>query len=101
MSRPASRPAGLSLPANSTSLPLRRVIRVNADDLVAIDVHTHAEVSEAGHNSLGADLLEASRVHFKAERRPPTLPEIAAYYRERRIPCSGFPVDPPYATPAP
>jgi hypothetical protein len=41
-------------------------------------VHTHAEVSEAGHNALGADLLEASRAHVKAERRPPTLPEIAA-----------------------
>ncbi len=74
---------------------------MNVDDLVAIDVHTHAEVSEAGHNSLGADLLEASRAYFKAERRPPTLPEIAAYYRERRMACVVFSVDAESATGVP
>ena len=57
---------------------------MNVDDLVAIDVHVHAEVSAAGQDTLSPELLEASRALFKAGGRPPTLPEIAAYYRERR-----------------
>ena len=54
---------------------------MNADDLIAIDVHTHAEISESGRGSLSAELEAASRTYFKAQGRPPTLPEIAAYYR--------------------
>jgi predicted TIM-barrel fold metal-dependent hydrolase len=71
---------------------------VNVDDLAAIDVHTHAEVSAAGQRSLSAELHDASRALFKADRRPPALPEIAAYYRERRMACVVFPVDAEAAT---
>ncbi len=74
---------------------------MNVDDLMAIDVHTHAEVSEAGQDSLSPELLEASRALFKADRRPPTLPEIAAYYRERRMACVVFSVDAESATGVP
>ncbi len=74
---------------------------MNVDDLIAIDVHVHAEVSEAGQDSLSAELLEPSRAHFKAERRPPTLPEIAANYRERRMACVVFSVDAESATGVP
>jgi len=56
---------------------------VNIDDLVAIDVHTHAEVSAAGQDTLSQELFEASRAMFKADRRPPTLPEIAAFRNQR------------------
>jgi uncharacterized protein len=66
---------------------------VNVDDLIAIDVHTHAEISQAGQGSLSAELQDASRALFNAERRPPTLPEIAAYYRERHMACVVFTVD--------
>jgi uncharacterized protein len=66
---------------------------VKVDDLVAIDVHTHAEISETGQGSLNAELEAASRAYFKAQGRPPTLPEIAAYYRERRMACVVFSVD--------
>jgi predicted TIM-barrel fold metal-dependent hydrolase len=74
---------------------------VNVDDLVAIDVHTHAEVSEAGQGSLSEELQDASRALFKADRRPPTLPEIAAYYRERHMACVVFTVDAESATGVP
>jgi uncharacterized protein len=74
---------------------------VNVDDLIAIDVHTHAEVSESGQGSLSAELHDASRAHFKAARRPPTLTETAAYYRERRIGCVVFTVDAEAATGVP
>src|SRR5580698_5118663 len=79
----------------------KRGLAVNVDDLVAIDVHTHAEVSAAGQDTLSPELFEASRALFKAGSRPPTLPEIAAYYRERRMACVVFSVDAEAATGVP
>ncbi|MCX4671517.1 amidohydrolase family protein [Streptomyces sp. NBC_01381] len=68
-------------------------------DLVAIDVHTHAEVSAKGAASLSAELDTASASYFKVEGdRKPTLPEIAAYYRERRMAAVVFTVDAESAT---
>jgi hypothetical protein len=66
---------------------------VNVDDLAAIDVHAHAEISQSGQGSLSPELEEASRAYFKAQGRPPTLPEIAGYYRERQMACVVFSVD--------
>ena len=66
---------------------------VNVDDLAAIDVHAHAEISQSGQGSLSPELEEASRAYFKAQGRPPTLPEIASYYRQRRMACVVFSVD--------
>jgi predicted TIM-barrel fold metal-dependent hydrolase len=67
---------------------------MNVADLVAIDVHTHAEVSSSGRSSLSEDLEQASTRYFKAEHaRRPSLSEMAAYYRERRIACVVFTVD--------
>jgi predicted TIM-barrel fold metal-dependent hydrolase len=68
-------------------------------ELVAIDVHTHAEVSADGHPSLPHDLLAASEKYFKAhDHRQPTIPEMAAYYRERRMAAVVFTVDAEHAT---
>ncbi|WP_199863519.1 MULTISPECIES: amidohydrolase family protein [unclassified Streptomyces] len=74
---------------------------LNLDELVAIDMHTHAEVSEKGGASLSAELDAAAGAYFKAEHRHPTLPEIAAYYRERRMACVVFTVDAESATGTP
>jgi predicted TIM-barrel fold metal-dependent hydrolase len=71
---------------------------MNIDDLVALDVHTHAEVSQHGQRSLSNDLHDASRAVFNADRRAPTLPEVAAYYRERMMACVVFTVDAEAAT---
>ncbi|MFI5805907.1 amidohydrolase family protein [Streptomyces sp. NPDC051561] len=73
---------------------------MNVDDLVAIDVHTHAEVSAKGNSSLDDDLHDASSAYFKLEgrNRKPTLNEIAAYYRERRMAAVVFTVDAQHAT---
>ncbi|MFE2757795.1 amidohydrolase family protein [Actinosynnema sp. NPDC059335] len=69
------------------------------DDLVAIDVHTHAEVSRDGHPSLPPDLLEASAKYFGAHgHRQPTIDELAAHYRERRMAAVVFTVDAEHAT---
>ncbi|HEU5428631.1 MAG TPA: amidohydrolase family protein [Actinocrinis sp.] len=76
---------------------------LNLDELVAIDVHTHAEVSDSGAGSLSRELEEASSSYFKVDagHRKPTLDEIAAHYRERRIAAVVFTVDAEAATGTP
>jgi hypothetical protein len=70
---------------------------VNVKDLIAIDTHTHAEVSCCQPPDLfGKEYDEAADKYFrtalKAGRRP-TIPETIAYYRERRIGLVMFTVD--------
>jgi predicted TIM-barrel fold metal-dependent hydrolase len=75
---------------------------VNVAELVAIDVHTHAEVSRGGRGSLAADVQAAASRTFKAEYADrPTLDELAAYYRERKMACVVFTVDAEAATGVP
>jgi uncharacterized protein len=70
--------------------------------LTAIDVHVHAEVSASGQQSLSDGMVEASSAYFGlAGQHRPTLPEIAAYYRERRMACVVFTVDAEAATGVP
>jgi predicted TIM-barrel fold metal-dependent hydrolase len=72
---------------------------MNLDELAAIDVHTHAEISRDGHGSLSPSLLGASADHFKAHgNRQPTIDETAAYYRERAMAAVVFTVDAEHAT---
>jgi uncharacterized protein len=71
---------------------------IDLDAVTAIDMHTHAEVSERGEHSLSADLDAAAGAYFKTEHRHPTLTEIAAYYRERRMAAVVFTVDAESAT---
>jgi predicted TIM-barrel fold metal-dependent hydrolase len=75
---------------------------MNLAELVAIDAHTHAEVSNSGQRSLSEDLEQASTRYFRTEQaRRPTLEEIAAYYRERKMACVVFAVDAEAATGVP
>ncbi|MFG3189047.1 amidohydrolase family protein [Streptomyces omiyaensis] len=74
---------------------------MDLDALVAIDMHAHAEVSAKGGASLSSELDAAAGAYFKAEHRHPTLPEIAAYYRERSMACVVFTVDAESATGTP
>ena len=72
---------------------------INLDELVAIDVHTHAEMSSDGHGSLSAGLFGASAAYFKSNtERQPTIPQMADYYRERRMAAVVFTVDAEHAT---
>ncbi|HKC76150.1 MAG TPA: 4-hydroxyphenyl-beta-ketoacyl-CoA hydrolase, partial [Chloroflexota bacterium] len=72
---------------------------MNVRDLVAIDVHTHAEVSSRIPDDPGRQAIqEASAHYFKSAGPRPTLPEIAAYYRERKMACVVFSVDTESAT---
>lgn len=72
---------------------------MNVDELVAIDVHTHAEVSSRGGASLPEELHDASGAHFNvAGKRKPTIAELTAYYRERKMAAVVFTVDAESAT---
>jgi predicted TIM-barrel fold metal-dependent hydrolase len=68
--------------------------------LTAIDVHTHAEVSSRGGASLDDALHEASSAYFKIDSaaRKPTLQEMAAFYRMRKMAAVVFTVDAEHAT---
>ncbi len=62
--------------------------------LVAIDMHTHAEVSSRVPDDPSWKAFEeASEQYFKDERPHMTISEVAAYYRERKMACVIFPVD--------
>ena len=66
---------------------------MNIKDLIAIDVHTHAEVScRQPHDEVWAPYDEAASKYFKAGKRP-TIAETIAYYRERKIGLIMFTVD--------
>jgi predicted TIM-barrel fold metal-dependent hydrolase len=72
-------------------------------ELTAIDVHTHAEVSSRGGASLDDALHEASSAYFRIDNaaRKPTLQEMAAFYRERKMAAVVFTVDAEHATGTP
>jgi predicted TIM-barrel fold metal-dependent hydrolase len=67
---------------------------MNLAQLRAIDVHTHAEVSEREPmDELWQKRTEAMGKYFRGAMDRPTVPEVAAYYRARNIGCVIFPVD--------
>ena len=67
---------------------------MNPAELRAIDVHTHAEVSAREPvDELWLARTTAMAKYFKGASDRPTIPEVAAYYRERKIGCVIFPVD--------
>jgi predicted TIM-barrel fold metal-dependent hydrolase len=67
---------------------------LDLDRLVAIDVHTHAEMScSMPPDPEARELDEAKSKYFQDGGRRPTIPEMAAYYRQRNMAFVVFPVD--------
>lgn len=68
---------------------------IDFDKVVAIDIHTHAEEPCGTHADDGYDDLQAAMASYfrSPHAHPPTIPETAAYYRERNIAAVIFPVD--------
>jgi predicted TIM-barrel fold metal-dependent hydrolase len=70
---------------------------MNVDELVAIDVHTHAEVScRQPVDEVWKKYEEAASKYFKAASKRPTIAETIEYYRERKIGLVMFTVDTEY-----
>ena len=62
-------------------------------DLIAIDIHTHAEVSCWNpFDNYGEEYDRAADKYFGSNRRP-TIAETIAYYREKKIGLVMFTVD--------
>ncbi|WP_405953403.1 amidohydrolase family protein [Streptomyces prunicolor] len=60
----------------------------------AIDVHTHAQAPCDGHiDPITAMNLDAAAKHFRTDFPRPTVEDVAAYYRERRMAAVVFNVD--------
>ena len=67
---------------------------MNVKELIAIDIHTHAEEPCGTHPDDGYDDLQtAMAAYFNQPNNRPTIEETASYYRERKIGAVIFPVD--------
>jgi hypothetical protein len=81
------------MPASPSSPLIAAEPAMNVQKLVAIDVHTHAEVScRNPQDSFGEEYDRAADKYFRSDRRP-TIAETVAYYRERKIGLVMFTVD--------
>lgn len=65
---------------------------IDLDAIVAIDVHTHAEVSRTGLDPLSPELRSGVAKYFGSDRLP-TADDVATYYRERKLVAVVFSVD--------
>jgi hypothetical protein len=67
---------------------------MNVKELVAIDVHVHAEVStREALDEEKKKFEKAAKKYFRELGDKPTIAETAAYYRERKMACVIFTVD--------
>jgi len=62
------------------------------DDIVAIDVHVHAEVGRSGEDGLLPEWRQAAARYF-GEAGTPTVDDVVRYYRERKLLAVVFTVD--------
>jgi predicted TIM-barrel fold metal-dependent hydrolase len=67
--------------------------RIRPDDVVAIDIHTHVEVSTRHPLDDGARAQSEAMGRYFGGTLRPTIPQMAAYYRERRMAAVIFTVD--------
>ena len=67
-------------------------VSIDLENVVAIDIHTHAEVGETGEDGLRPEWRDAAKKYF-GEGGMPTAADVAAYYRERKMVAVVFTVD--------
>src|SRR5690606_4719760 len=84
---PPGRPAALK------SSPCGRIHPMKTEDLIAIDVHTHAEIScRQPEDDYAQEIEEQKKKYFKSGN-PPTIQETVEYYRSQKIGLVMFTVD--------
>ena len=62
-------------------------------ELVAIDMHTHASISQRMPRDPRNMVLDEAMAKYFKSRVPPTIPDVAQYYRERNMAAVIFTVD--------
>ena len=67
--------------------------KLNLDKLVAIDVHTHANISQRQPRDPCSIIFDEAMAKYFKSAAPPTIPEVAQYYRERHMAAVIFTVD--------
>jgi uncharacterized protein len=66
---------------------------MKTEDLIAIDVHTHAEIScRQPEDDYANDIEEQKRKYFKSGK-PPTILETVEFYRQQKVGLVMFTVD--------
>jgi predicted TIM-barrel fold metal-dependent hydrolase len=69
-------------------------VSIDLDRIVAIDVHTHAQVPRSGEaDPITTEILDAAAKHFRSDFPRPNAEEVAAYYRARNMAAVVFCVD--------
>jgi len=66
---------------------------LKVSELVAIDMHTHASISQRMPRDPRNLVLDEAMAKYFRSRVPPTIPEVAQYYRERKMAAVIFTVD--------
>jgi uncharacterized protein len=66
---------------------------IEVAELAAIDVHVHTELTRDGHDPMPRELREAAASYFRSDEPLPTVDDLAAYYRERKMAAVVFTVD--------
>ena len=70
------------------------MLKIDLDALIAIDIHTHAEMStRLLPDEAEAEALEARGRYFRYEVKHPTIAQMAAQYRAKKIAFVIFTVD--------
>jgi predicted TIM-barrel fold metal-dependent hydrolase len=67
--------------------------KLNLDQLVAIDVHTHANISTRQPRDPCSVIFDEAMAKYFKSAPPPTITEVAQYYRERHMAAVIFTVD--------
>jgi predicted TIM-barrel fold metal-dependent hydrolase len=68
--------------------------RLNPAELIAIDMHTHAETStRVLPDEAEREMSEARGRYFRYQAKHPTIAQMADYYRARRMAFVVFSVD--------
>ena len=62
-------------------------------ELVAIDVHTHANLSPRQPRDPASFQFDEAMAKYFKSRQPPSIPDLAQYYRERKLAAVIFTVD--------
>jgi uncharacterized protein len=66
---------------------------IDLGSVVAIDFHVHTERTRHGHDPMPPGLRAAAARYFGSDEPLPTVDDVAAYYRERRMAAVVFTVD--------
>jgi hypothetical protein len=67
--------------------------RVDVASLTALDIHTHANISGRDAPDPCSVILDEAMAKYFKSSKPPTIPEVAAYYRQRKMAAVIFAVD--------